>query len=158
MGKNSVEGISMSHKSVLANAANAKLRVPTLGLAFLALSLSAATSNADPLFVGGSSFTVSGTNSPTTFSASAALTSGLAQTVGPLTLTVSDPTQGSAVWLVFDYSVTAAGTPLSQPNLNWALSEVGVQAAVPVILRTGFVEFTNNGTALTPTGGIFPGF
>ena len=68
----------MSYKS-----ANAKLRVPTLGLAVLALSLSAATSNADPLFVGGSSFTVSGTNSPSTFTAPATLTAG-AQTVGPL--------------------------------------------------------------------------
>jgi hypothetical protein len=147
----------MSYKSVLANTANAKLRVPTLGLAVLALSLSAATSTADPLFVGGSSFTVSGTNSPTTFTAPAILTAGVPQAVGPLTLTVSDPTQGSAVWLVFNYSETAGAT-LSSPSVNWALSEIGVQAAVPVILTTGFVEFTNNGTALTPTGGIFPGF
>jgi hypothetical protein len=50
----------MSYKSVLANTANAKLRVPTLGLVVLALGLSAATSNADPLLVGGSSFSRSG--------------------------------------------------------------------------------------------------
>jgi hypothetical protein len=110
------------------------------------------------LFVGGSSFTVQGTNSPDTFSNAATLTTG-SQSLdsGMLALSVTDvPAGGGAEWLVFSYQTTSG--PLSQATQNWALNEVGLQAAVPVNLTAGFVQFDASGTILTPTSGIFPGF
>jgi hypothetical protein len=135
---------------------NLKLAVITALLVFPTTQ----AADADPLFVTGTSFTVNGTNSPDNFSSTATLTSGMTSALdnGALNVLVSIvPASGGAEWVVFDYT-TPTGGALSSANVNWALNEVGVQLAQPAFLQQGFVQFTQNGTALTPTSGIFPGF
>jgi hypothetical protein len=117
---------------------------------------SAATAEAS-LFVPGSSFTVSGTNSPDTFSNSVSLTPGTTSLDnGALQLTLSIVPDGSTEWLVFSYSTTSGGV-LSQPGQFWQILQTGLQAAVPVNFIAAFDEYLNNGTAITPSSGIFPG-
>jgi hypothetical protein len=131
-------------------------KLPLLAAALVLLTQPA---NAE-LFVTGSTFTVTGTNAPDTFSSTATLTSGTTSSLdnGALSLLVTlVPTSGSAEWAVFQYS-TVSGATIGNANLNWALNEVGLQLAQPAILQEGFVLFTQTGTALTPTSGIFPGF
>jgi PEP-CTERM motif len=128
-------------------------------LAALLVLPTAQAANAE-LFVTGSTFTVTGTSAPDSFSSTATLTSGTTSSLdnGALNLLVSlVPAAGGAEWAVFQYSTTSGGA-LGNANLNWALDEVGLQLAQPAILQEGFVQFTQNGTALTPTSGIFPGF
>jgi hypothetical protein len=114
---------------------------------------------ADPLFVSGSTFQVQASNSPDSFTDTATLSPG-AQSLdgGALSLSVSVvPGGGGAEWLVFDYS-TPNGQPLSQQGSNWALSEVGLDAAVAVNFTEAFVDFSSNGVVRTPTGSIFGGY
>jgi hypothetical protein len=133
------------------------LKLPILAAALL-LPLTEAA-NAE-LFVTGSTFTVNGTSAPDTLSSTTTLTSGTTSSLdnGALSLLVTlVPASGGAEWAVFHYS-TVSGGAIGSANLNWALSEVGLQLAQPAILEQGFVQFTQNGTALTPTSGIFSGF
>jgi PEP-CTERM motif len=128
--------------------------------AFLAALLVLPTAANAELFVTGSTFTVTGTNAPDSFSSTATLTSGTTSLLdnGALNLSVSlVAASGGAEWAVFQYS-TVSGGPIGNANLTWSLNEVGLQLAQPAILQQGFVQFTQNGTALTPTSGIFPGF
>jgi hypothetical protein len=111
------------------------------------------------LFVLGSSFTVTGTNAPDSFTSSASLIPG-PQSLdgGNLLLTVSTvATAGGGEWILFDYN-TPNAQPIGHAALNWALSEVGVQTAVATNFDQSFASFDINGANEHPTSSVFPGF
>lgn len=124
-------------------------------------ALSITMANAGPIFVSGSDVTISGVNSPDSFTDVVPLTAGtVALDGGKLNLTISFVPQGSdgSEWVLFDYS-TADGSPLVAPTSNnWALDETGVDVAVPADFTAAEVQFFNGSTALTPTGTIFGGY
>ncbi len=75
-----------------------------------------------------------------------------------MSLTISIvPDAGGAEWLVFNYSTTSGG-PFSCPTCGWSLNQVGLDAAQPLIFNAAYSQFNDNGTALVPTGSIFPGY
>jgi len=115
---------------------------------------------ADLLFnTGNGVFQVQATNSPDTFTNLANLPGTTSLDGGALQLTASivPVPMSSSEWLVFNYS-TASGGPLSQPSLDWAINQVGLNALVPVNFTQAYVQFSDNGTVLTPTSSIFGGY
>jgi hypothetical protein len=117
------------------------------------------TAEAAALFVPGSNFQVEAGNSPDTFTDTVPLTAGTySLDGGAVSLVLSlVPAAGSAEWLVFHYSTTSGGV-LSQPDQDWSLNQVGLDAAVPLNFIAAYSQFTKDGTALVPTSSIFPGY
>jgi hypothetical protein len=127
--------------------------------AFLAALLAASwaqSANASTLFVNGSTFQVTGGNSPDNFTNNVTLTPGnYLLDSGALNLNLSIvPASGGAEWLVFTYS-TVAGGAISQPGQNWSINQVGLDAAVPLNFIAAYDQFNHNGTAIAPTSSVF---
>jgi hypothetical protein len=128
----------------------------------IAAVLVAATSQparASEIFTLGSTFTVSGTNSPDSFSQTVTLAPGTTLLDGgALSLTISIVHVGDAAqneWLVFRYQ-SNTGTPLSLPTENWSLDQTGLTASVPVNFDGDFSQFLNStGVAFNQTNHIF---
>ncbi|MBS0445836.1 MAG: PEP-CTERM sorting domain-containing protein [Proteobacteria bacterium] len=129
-----------------------------MGLALAgALALSSAPAAA-ALFVPGSTYQVQGTNSPGSFNDTVGFTPGTSLVDGgALAVTLSVVPDGGSEWLVFSYA-TADGSAMSQPNSYWSLNEVGLDAAVDVSFTAAYVQFSHDGTALTPSASIFGGY
>ena len=112
---------------------------------------------ADPIFTIGGTFTVTGGNSPSSFSQSVPLTVGNHMLPGGLNLNISIVPVGDAAqseWLVFKY--TSSGSPLSQPGQNWNLDQIGLPAAVPGNFTGDFTQWTDaNGSTFNQTNHIF---
>ncbi len=111
------------------------------------------------IFSVGSTFTDSGTNSPTSFSQSVTLAPGTTLVDGgALSLTVSIVPTGDAAqdeWLVFRYQTTSGG-PLSGPSNYWSIDQTGLDAAVTVNFDGAFDEFLNSSdSAIAPTISVF---
>jgi hypothetical protein len=106
---------------------------------------------ATPIFVPGSSFTVTGTNAPGSFTDTAYIKAGTQSLDdGALDLTVSVVAASrGAEWIVFDFSVPS-GT-LSQPSENFDLSITGVQLARAATNTQTYVEFAGSSGVLAPT-------
>jgi hypothetical protein len=106
----------------------------------------------------GSDFTISGGNSPTTFSDTVALTPGTTSLDGGLlNLTISIVPVGDAAqdeWIVLTYK-TARG-PLSQPDEDWSMDPIGLPAAVAANFTGAFYQFLNvDGQPIDQTNHIF---
>ena len=117
-----------------------------------ALVAGSARADSDPLFVLGSSFQVQATNSPDSFTETVTLAPGTTLLDnGALRLTISIvPDTGSSEWLVFSYSTTGGGA-FSQPNSNWSLNQIGLDAAVAVNFIGAYSQFLHGtGGALIP--------
>ncbi|HVP85437.1 MAG TPA: PEP-CTERM sorting domain-containing protein [Rhizomicrobium sp.] len=122
-------------------------------------ALAAAQPASAEVFTIGDSFTVSGGNSPDSFSQSVPFQTGtVSLDGGALNLTISIVPLGDAAqneWVVFQYQ-TANGDPLSLSNLSWHLDQIGLPAAVPVNFVGDFTQFTDaNGTPFDQTISIF---
>jgi hypothetical protein len=114
--------------------------------------------HAATLFVPGSTFTVSGTNSPDSFTNTVNLAPG-AQLIdgGALTLNISfAPAGGGDEWLVFNYTTTGGG-PLSSAYY-WSLNQNGIDAAVPVNFINAYAEFLVNGVSQPWSYSFFGGY
>src|SRR5262245_47307660 len=119
-------------------------------LAVSSVVFSFATAANAEVFTIGSSFTVSGGNSPGSFSQSVTLAPGTTSLDGgALSLTISFVPVGDAAqseWVVFSYQTTTGN--LSQPGQNWSINQTGLVAAVPVNFVGDFTQFLNStGTA-----------
>lgn len=128
--------------------------------AAIALAPTWKAAEASPLFVAGSTFQVQANNSPDTFTDNVTLTPGSYSLDGGalnLTFSIVPTGSGGAEWLVFDYTTTSGG-PLSQPTDDWALNQVGLDAAVAVNFIAAYSEWSDSGTVLTPTENIFGGY
>lgn len=128
--------------------------------AFLLLGLNQTAKGAD-LFVLGSTFTDSGSNSPDSFSTTVTLAPGTTSPDGgALNLTISKIFEGSDEWLVFDYQTATPGTQLVPSTSDaWSIAQTGLDLAVPVNFIGGFAEFLDSsGDAITPTSAVFPGY
>jgi hypothetical protein len=115
--------------------------------------------SSDPLFIIPSTFRVQATNAPDTFSDTVTLAPGTTTTVDNGALTVIEsivPVGGGSQdeWLVLNYATTN-GQPLSQPSQNFALNAAGLDLAVPAEILAAYQQYTDNGTALTPTSSVF---
>jgi hypothetical protein len=115
--------------------------------------------SAAPLFAPGSTFQVSASNSPDSFTDTVPLATGTyAIDGGAVDIAVAiTPAGGGAEWLSFTYS-TVNGGVLSQPYQDWSVYEVGLDAAQPVNFIAAYAQFNTNGVAQTPTGNIFGGY
>jgi hypothetical protein len=128
-------------------------------LAALLASAAAQSARADALFVTGSTFQVTGSSSPDSFTSTVNLAAGN-QLIdnGAVNLNISFvPATGGAEWLVFNYS-TVSGGPLSQPDADWSLNQVGLDAAQPLNFIGAYGQFNNNGSSLAPTSSFFGGY
>jgi PEP-CTERM motif len=125
-------------------------------LAGLVAASVAQAAQADPLFDTSTTFTVSGTNAPDTFTNTVQLAPGTySLDNGALNLSLSFvPAGGGAEWVVFNYQTTAGGA-LSQPSQNFAITENGVVAAQALTELGFYTQFGSNGTPLTPTSSVF---
>jgi hypothetical protein len=120
-----------------------------------ALVMAAGGASATSLFVPGSTFTASASNSPDTYSDTVTLVPGTTTVDGgAVNLTISEVSQGADEWLVFSYS-TVSGGPLSQPGDYWTVDQTGLDAATNVNLVAAYIGFTGGGT---PTYSIFGGY
>lgn len=111
------------------------------------------------LFVPGSSFTVIGNNSPTTFTdATPVLTAGTYSLgSGVLNLTLSIVNDGPTdQWLVFQYERVGPGA-LSAPSDAWLITESGLDAATALYLTGSYAAFLVNGVPQSMTGDVFGG-
>lgn len=118
----------------------------------------AAPGHAANLFVPGSTFQVEATNSPDSFTDTVNLTPG-SQSLddGAVTLNISIvDASGGGEWLVFNYTTTS-GAPLSTAY-NWSLSQVGLDAAVPVNFNYAYSEFLVNGVSQPWSYSFFGGY
>lgn len=112
------------------------------------------------LFQLGSTFQLDLTNSPNTGNTTVNLTPGVTQTLdnGALLLTIGDvPTAGGGEWLTFTIN-TVNGAPMIPAGADWAMSEVGLQALVPVNFNNGFNGTTIGAAQQTFTGSPFANF
>jgi hypothetical protein len=125
------------------------LSILTKAAPFVAGLLMAATSQpaAAEVFSIGGTFTVSGGNSPDTFSQSVTLAPGTTSLDGgALSLTISIVPVGDAAqneWLVFSYQ-TPNGGALSLPGEDWSLDQTGLPAAIPGVFDGDFAQFLNS--------------
>jgi hypothetical protein len=128
-----------------------------LAIGVLLTAIGSVSAHAD-LFKLGSTFNANGSNSPTTFNSNAILTLGLAQDLSSdLQLTISEAKVGADEWLTFSYK-TIDGAPLSQPGSGWSINQLGLTTTQKTNFIAAFSQYTVNGVAQTPTGGIFPGY
>ncbi len=124
-----------------------------LGIAGLALAQPA---HAD-LLVYGSSFDVSGTNAPNTFSESDTLTAGTSLIDGgALSLNVSTAVgPGSGEWVILTFE-TANGSPIAGDlTADWALTIPGIQLTQSALLTQFYLDWGTNGTLFSPTSDAF---
>ncbi len=128
--------------------------------AALLASTAAQTAHADALFVTGSTFTVSGTNSPDTFSDTVSLTAGdHLIDGGAVNLNISFvPASGGAEWLVFNYSTVSGGPFASVQDAYWTLNQTGLVAAQALNFIAAYSQFNHDGTALALSNPIFGGY
>jgi hypothetical protein len=110
-----------------------------------------------PLFVPGSTFTVTAQASPDSFTATVPLADGTtALDNGTVDLTVAIVPDGANDWLTFTYTTTN-GAPLSSGG-DWSMYETGLDAAQPVNFGAAYAAFFTNGTTDTPTYSFFGGY
>lgn len=105
---------------------------------------------ATPIFVPGSSFTVTGTNAPGSFTDTAYIKAGTQSLDGgalDLTVSVVAASRG-AEWIVFDFSVPS-GT-LSQPSDDFVLTPTGLHLTRAAGIAQLYVQFDGSSGSLKP--------
>lgn len=140
-----------------------KFALASSALALMWPSLIPASANAAPLFVSGSTFTVSANNSPDSYTNTVTLNLSSTPVTtlldgGAVSLSQSIVSSGANEWLVFNYSTTSSG-PFSCAGCYWSLNQIGLDvAAGGAIFNAAYSQFNVNGVAQTPTYAFFPGY